>query len=337
MNITRILSYTKHALLVVAMLTIVGISGCDDGEEDKPTKNIWELIEADSNLSMFKDQLTAANFQTTLSTTGSTQLTVFAPSNTAMNNLLLTLFNNTDPALFSQVAPTVIQAVLNYHIVESQNLSASLTNNAELTSKQGEKIKVVVTTTGEKTLDTGATSNAAISEADRKATNGVIHVVETVLVPPTIGDLIVQTLGKVAQPVLLSSSFTTLAAAILKADAGKPANQTILGVLVGAPAVTIFAIPNQVFAAVPGGAVTVDTYTAAQWDAIIRGHIVLENLSTLAAGTKNSINAKVITITTCPATVRGAGNVTAAVPIAGAAVPASNGVLYPIGGILLHP
>src|SRR5688572_27108013 len=143
MNLTRFLSYMKHALMVVAMLTIVGISGCDD-DDDKPTKNIWELVQADSDLSILKDQMTTAGFESTLSATGS--FTLFAPSNTAMTNLLQTLFGATDPALFNQVAPTIIQAVLNYHFIESQNLASSLTNNVELTTKQGEKIKVVVTT-----------------------------------------------------------------------------------------------------------------------------------------------------------------------------------------------
>lgn len=338
MNLNRILSYSKHAMLLLAMLTIVGISGCDDDDGDSaPTKNLWETIDADSNLSMFADQLEAADFDATLSASGTTSFTVFAPSNAAMNNLLLTLFPTQtppDPEMFEQIAPTVIQAVLNYHIVEGERLAASLTNNAELTTEQGENIKVVVTNTGEKTLDTGASSDALISRSDIKATNGVIHVVETVLVPPTIGNLIIATLGKVAQPVLLSSTFSIMAGGILTADAGKAPANTIVGLLSQAPAVTVFAIPNQALQAVPG----INNFTADQWDALIRGHIVAENLTTLSSGTKTTINGKTITITTGGAatTVAGAGNPNP-VPIAAAAIPASNGTVYPIGGVLLHP
>jgi transforming growth factor-beta-induced protein len=332
MNLMRFLSYTKHVMLVLALLTTVGLSGCDD-EEDGPTRTIWAEVEANSDLSIVKDQLLAAGFNTTLDANTGTKYTLFAPSNQAMTNLLQTLFNSTDPALFAQIAPTVIQSVLNYHIAESENLSASLTNGAEITTKQGEKIKVVVTSTGEKTLDTGATSDSKVSTADIKATNGVVHVVDVVLVPPTLGALIVQTLGKVAQPILLSGSFTTLSAAIQKADAGKAPANTIVGALVGLPAVTMFAVPNQVFTA---AGITVDTYTAAQWDAILRGHIVNQNLATLSAGDKTALNGKAITVALgSPATVKGSANANV-VPIAGAAISASNGVVYPIGGIILH-
>lgn len=322
----------KHAMLVLALLTTVGLIGCDD-EESGPTRTIWAEVEANSDLSIVKDQLLAAGFNTTLDASTGSKYTLFAPSNQAMTTLLQTLFNATDPALFNQIAPTVIQSVLNYHLVESENLAAALANGTELTTKQGEKIKVVTTATGEKTLDTGASSDAKVTTADIRATNGVVHVVDVVLVPPTLGALIIQTLGKVAQPILLSGSFTTLSAAIQKADAGKPAANTIVGALVGSPNITMFAPPNQVFQA---AGITVDTYTAAQWDAILRGHIVLQNLSTLSAGDKGTINAKTITVATgSPATVKGSANATA-VPIAGAAVPASNGVVYPIGGVILH-
>jgi uncharacterized surface protein with fasciclin (FAS1) repeats len=332
MNMKRLIPFMKHALLVVVVLTTVGLTGCDKDDDEVPTKSIWQLVQENDNLTLLEAQLDAADFDATLSATGS--YTLFAPSDAAMTTLLETLFNATDPALFNSVAPTVIKAVLNYHLVASQQMSSSFTNNAEFTTLQGEKIKVVTTTTGEKTFDTGATVDAKISTADIKATNGVIHIVDVVLVPPTIGGLIVQTLGKVAQPILLSSTFTTLAAAIQKADAGKPAEQTIIGALVSSPGITIFAPVNQVFAA---GSITVDTYTAAEWDAIIRGHIVGESLGTLANGTKTSINGKTITIAVgTTSTVKGAGN-TSAVSIVSAGVPASNGVAYPIGGILLHP
>lgn len=334
MNLMRFLPYMKHALMVVAMITIVGVTGCDD-DEDKPTKNIWQLIEADPDLSIFKDFAVTAQFDATLSAT--TVQTAFIPNNAAMNSLLLTLFNSTDPALLAQISPGIVSQVLNYHLVAGENLSSSLTDGKELTTMQTEKIKVVVTTTGEKTLDTGASSDAKIVKKDVKATNGVMHTVDVVLVPPTIGSLIIQTLGTVAQPILLSSTFSTLAQAILKADAGKAPAETIVGALVSLTNVSIFAIPNQVFTA---ASITVDTYTAAQWNAIIRGHIVAEKLTTLTTGTKTSINSKVITITAAagsnPATVKGAGNATA-VPIAGAAIAASNGVTWPIAGILVHP
>lgn len=331
MNMNRIVKFT---LLVTAIGFTSFISSCSD-EEEAPTKNAWELVSTNSNLTIFKAQVEAASLSSSLEVSGTDKVTVFAPSDAAMLSLLKTLFGETatDPALFNSVAPAVIQAVIKYHIVASQTFSSGLTNNLELTTLQGEKIKVVVTSTGEKKLDTGASSDAAITTADIKATNGVIHIVDVVLVPPTIGNLIIQTLGKVAQPILLSSSFSTLSAAIQKADAGKASEQTIVGALVSLSNVTVFAPVNDVFTA---GSITVDTYTAAEWDAIIRGHIVPETLTTLSSGTKNTINSKVITIAVgTTTTVKGTGNASA-VPIVSASVAASNGLVYPIGGVLVH-
>lgn len=332
MNSKRFINFIKHALLVVVVLTTLGITGCKE-DEVKPTKTIWQLVGEDTDLSSLKTQLEAGGFEATLSGTGTStdKYTLFAPSNAAMQNLLNTL-GLTD---FSSIAPDVVKAVLSYHILTSQKLSSELVAGTYAT-QQGENITVVATTTGEKKFDTGASSDAGLVRKDIKATNGVVHVVDVVLVPPTIGTLILKTLGKVAQPVLLSSSFTTFSKALQKADAGKAVEQTILGALVTLPNVTVFAIPNQVFAGAPTP-ITVDTYTAAQWDSIIRGHIVTQSLTTLSTGAVTTINGKTLTITAgTPNTVSGLGN-TSPVPVVAAGIAAQNGVVYPIGGVLLNP
>lgn len=326
------LNFKKYTLLVAVVFFSTAImSSCDD-DEVTPTKTILELIQEDDDLSILEGVLTD-ELETTLSADGET--TLFAPSNEAMTALLKTLFGNsaTDPALFASVAPAVIQSVLKYHVSNSQYLSSALTNNLEITTLQGEKIKVAITATGEKKLDTGATSDANLITADIRATNGVVHIVDVVLVPPTIGAQIIQTLGKVAQPILLSANFTTLAAAIAKADAGKPAAETIAGALIASPAITVFAPVNQVFAT---AGITVDTYTAVQWNAIIRGHAVPESLTTLASGVKGTLSGKTITIVAgTNSTVAGSANANP-VAIVAAGVQATNGIVYPIGGVILH-
>ncbi len=277
MNLTRILAYTKHALLLLAMLTMVGISGCDDDEGGggEPTQNIWEIVQSNEILSMLEEQLLAGEFDSQLSsTTGS--FTLFAPSNQAMNTLLATL-GLTD---FSTISPDVFEAVLAYHIATSQKMFAEL--SGEIATLQGESIAVVTTQTGEKELDTGATSNAGITTKDIKATNGIIHIINTVIVPPTIGDLLVKTLGTVAQPLLLASDFTILAEGIQKAEGYALTNQLppLLGTVenkgvlinkVGDAVITVFAPTNAVFQA---ASLNADSFTEAQWYGLILNHIV---------------------------------------------------------------
>lgn len=330
-NLFSILRYTAVLALVASLFVI---SGCDD-DDDAPTKTIYELISEDPTLSKIKAEIDLnADLKAKLS--GAGEFTFFAPNDLAMSAILTTL-GLTD---FTSISPSTLSLVLNYHLATKAYYDADLVAAATIATNQGENITVEVTTTGQKKLKTGATTNGTVITADIKATNGVLHIVgDYPLVPPTIGSLIVATLGKVAQPILLSASFSTLAAAILKADAGKPSAQTIVGAMVGLTACTFFAPPNQVFQAAN---ITVDTYSAAQWDAIIRGHFIPQKtIATLADGTETTINGKTITTGAATSTAplgsaKGAGN-TSAVPVAAAKVTTSNGVIYPLGGVLLHP
>jgi transforming growth factor-beta-induced protein len=335
MQMKSLLKLKKYTLLVaVVFFTSAFLTSCDD-EETGPTQNLLEIVQNDEELGIFAGIITA-DLEAELAKDG--DHTVFVPSNAAMTQLLKTLFGNaaTDTALFRTISPGVISSVLKYHISTTKYGSSDLANGTEITTLQGEKIKVVTTSTGEKKLDTGATSDAAIVTADISATNGVIHVIDVVIIPPTLGAQLIQTLGKMAQPILLGASFSTLAAAIAKADAGKAPAETIAGALVGLTAGTVFAPANQVFQA---GGITVDTYTAAQWDAIIRGHLIpLQSLTTLEAGTKTTVNGKTITIavTANGTAVLGSAN-TAAVGVSTANKQVTtNGVVYPIGGVILH-
>src|SRR5205085_11649855 len=149
--------------------------------------------------------------------------------------------------------------------------SGDLTEGKEITTNQGEKIVVDVTDAGAVKLTTGATTKGTVLSSV-VATNGVLHVVgDYPLIPPSIGGVIVATLGKVPQPILLGAPFTILAAAIQKADAGKQPAETIVGAMVALEHQTFFAIPNEVFNA---ASITVDTFTAEQWNGLIRGHMI---------------------------------------------------------------
>jgi len=320
---------------LVALTLLSGVfvlSGCgddDDGGEPAVTDNVWEIVQNDSRLSRLESELAAAGLDGALANTSN--ITLFAPSNAALETLLGTLgLDNFDP-----VSEDIRDAVLTYHVATSILMSSDLTVGQEITTLvPGE----VITVGAGPVLVTGATSDAEFIETDIEATNGVVHVVDVVLVPPTIGDLIVQTLGTVAQPILLSSDFTTLAAAIRKADEGKPAAETILGALVTLDDVTVFAPVNAVFT---GAGITLDTYTAEQWDAIIRGHAVPATLAPLQDQADiATVNAGVTVTTAAPpagageGTVQGSGNAEA-INIVAEGLAAGNGIVYPIGGVIL--
>lgn len=269
----------QHALLVVAMITVVGISACDD-EEEGPTKTIWQLVQEDTNLQMLEEQLEAAGLDAVLSSTTGTY-TLFAPSNAAMTTLLTTLGIDS----FDPVSDAVVEQVLKYHILESQKLYAEL--DGDLVTMQGENITIATTTTGDKILDTGATNDAAITTRDIRGTNGVIHIINTVTVPPSVGELIVKTLGTVAQPLLLLEDFSTLSAGIQMAEVFAATNATngqprLLGtienrgILIAEDIITVFAVSNAVFET---AGITPADLTGEQWYGLILNHIAAGDYS----------------------------------------------------------
>lgn len=270
------LKYLNALTLVGIMASLVVFTSCSDDDDAAPaaTQSVWEIVQSTSNLASLEAELEAAELDGALADADA-QLTLFAPTDAALSTLLGTL-GLTD---FSTVNPAIANGVLTYHVLAEIVNSSDLAEGNTYTTLQGEQVTVA----GGPTLVSGATSPAGFQVTDIQATNGVVHIIDVVLVPPSTGGAIIATLGTVAQPVLLGADFSILAAGIQKADAGKPAAETLLGALIGAQDLTVFAPTNATFNAAQ---VTVDALTAAQWDAYIRNHVVVGQ----GGGTDDNIN-----------------------------------------------
>jgi uncharacterized surface protein with fasciclin (FAS1) repeats len=102
---------------------------------------------------------------------GTAGLTVFAPTNAAF-------------AAIPGGAPTsatVLSQVLRLHVVGARALSTTLSNGQDVTSLLGPSLRVGIT--GATIRITGPANAATVSAADVVAKNGVIHVIDTVLLP----------------------------------------------------------------------------------------------------------------------------------------------------------
>jgi uncharacterized surface protein with fasciclin (FAS1) repeats len=116
-------------------------------------------------------------FTAVLSGTG--PFTVFAPTNDAFTSL------NTElaPGGIASVSTANLTKVLQYHVVNGANvLSTSLTNNQEVTTLLGQKFTVELPTTGPQIKDVSNRYSKIIA-TDVQCANGVIHVLEKVLLP----------------------------------------------------------------------------------------------------------------------------------------------------------
>jgi uncharacterized surface protein with fasciclin (FAS1) repeats len=105
---------------------------------------------------------------------GDGPLTVFAPTDAAF----AALPEGTVENLLKPENQEQLQAVLLYHVVSSKVMSTDLSGTANVETLQGATIEVVAAN--------GVTVNGAnVVSADVAASNGVIHVIDAVLLPPS--------------------------------------------------------------------------------------------------------------------------------------------------------
>lgn len=132
---------------------------------------IVDLAVANKDLSTLVTAVTAADLAETLS--GKGPFTVFAPSNTAFGKVPKATLDG----LLKPTAKADLTKVLTYHVVAGEYMAKDLKNGQKLKTVQGEEL--MVTVAGSKVTVGGAT----VVTADVDASNGVVHVIDTVLMP----------------------------------------------------------------------------------------------------------------------------------------------------------
>jgi uncharacterized surface protein with fasciclin (FAS1) repeats len=102
-----------------------------------------------------------------------TDYTVFAPTNDAFKAVDSTLLD----CLLKPVGNSALTEVIENHVVEGKAVAKDLKNDQELTTLEGDKVKVSIAGTVVKV------GTATVTKADIMATDGVIHEIDAVLVP----------------------------------------------------------------------------------------------------------------------------------------------------------
>ncbi|MGY3054047.1 putative surface protein with fasciclin (FAS1) repeats [Pedobacter sp. UYEF25] len=136
-----------------------------------PSKNIVENAVNSKDHTTLVAAVKAAGLVETLSGTG--PFTVFAPTNEAFDKIpKATLEGLMKPAMKADLTK-----ILTYHVVSGALKAADLKDGMELTTVQGEKLKVSVK--DGKVMINGAT----VTIPDIMDSNGVTHVIDQVLMP----------------------------------------------------------------------------------------------------------------------------------------------------------
>lgn len=148
-------------------LAVASLAGCTTMTEQP--KNIVDTAAANPDFSTLTKLINDAGLADTLR--GAGPYTVFAPTNEA--------FKKVPAKTLDEIAKDKdrLRAVLTYHVVPG-SVTAAEVKPGNVKSVQGSNLAL------SKSGTFVTVEDAVVTRADVKATNGVIHVIDTVLIPP---------------------------------------------------------------------------------------------------------------------------------------------------------
>lgn len=239
-------------------LNIFAFTACDSDDE-MPTPDPMDIVDtaiATDDLSILVDALTQAGLVSTLQ--GNGPFTVFAPTNAAFQALL---DSNADWNSLSDIDNATLANVLKFHVLAADVKAADLTDSYVTTLASGpneEQIVLQVDVTGGVKFNGSATPTTT----DIETTNGTVHIIDEVMLPPSVVNL-----------ALNNPNFSTLVLALTRSDLTKD----YVSILSGAGPFTVFAPTNDAFQALLDSNAdwnSLDDIPVATLEAVLDYHVV---------------------------------------------------------------
>ena len=166
MHITRSVALTAAIAAVGAALpATAGARPIQEGPQD-----IVEIVVGNSNFDTLESLLQQAGLVETLQGRG--PFTVFAPTDAAFERVP----QSTLDALAQD--PDQLRAVLLYHVAQGRRTARRVVNTRSIKTVNGKRVRVRVR--GSRV----SINNARVTRTNIRASNGVIHVINRVLIPP---------------------------------------------------------------------------------------------------------------------------------------------------------
>lgn len=306
----------KKAAATFMMAATVLFSSCSKDDPKPADKSIAALVTANADFSLLRTALIEAGLVDVLSASGT--YTVFAPNNAAFIAAGL----DTE-AKIKAVPVTTLKGILTYHVLGQRVASAEIATANNTAVKTLNEQNVFITKNGSGVFVNGA----SVIQADLNASNGVVHVINSVLMPAT---------GNIVETAQANPNFSYLVAAVLRASQG---STNVAAALSGAGPLTVFAPTNQAF--INAGFPTIASIQAANpatLTSILTYHVVSGRVlsSDLTEGAKPAtLNGGTLTISlNGGAKVKGNTNATASV-ISPANLITTNGVIHVVDQVLL--
>ena len=290
-----------------AMALVFPLTACESSTTD-PDLGLPNIVETAQSVGAFSTLLTAldaAGLTETVAEGG--PFTVFAPTDDAFADLpsgvIQALLADTD----------LLTAVHTYHVVAGEVGSSTVAGLSSVSTLNGAAVAVSVQG-GEVFLN-----DSRVVTADVQAENGVIHVIDRVLMPGVVLDLL--------QTAERAGGFTTLLAAVDAAG--------LAGVLQGEGPFTIFAPTDAAFAQIPAADLQALLENPQALAAILTYHVVAGELlsgAVVAENTLSTVNGASVQVS-----VNGGAVKINDANIVAVDIQATNGVIHVIDAVLLPP
>ncbi|WP_292470735.1 fasciclin domain-containing protein [Methanolobus sp.] len=301
-------------LVCLLIATTLLISGCAEQKPEEDMVNeemdIVETAVAAGSFNTLVTALQATGLDETL--IGEGPFTVFAPTDEAFEALpegtLEALLNDKE----------ALTAILTYHVVEGEVMSTNLSDMMALKTVQGEEI-IVHITDGNVMVD-----DANVVQADIEASNGVIHAIDKVILPPSMME---EEEMDIVETAVAAGSFNTLVTALQATGLDET--------LSGEGPFTVFAPTDEAFEALPEGTLEglledKEALTSVLTYHVVAGEAMSGDLSDMMALKTVQGEEVVIYITDGNVMVNDAN-------VVQADIETSNGVIHVIDKVILPP
>jgi uncharacterized surface protein with fasciclin (FAS1) repeats len=306
-------------MLSLSVAGVVAACGGGDDDDDRSSSNIVELAQA-RDLNALVAAVEKAGLAERLSAPGA--ITVFAPTDEAFTTLATQLGFADANAMVEALTAEQLASILTYHVLPTEESAAELqTDDMQTTLYEFDGVATELNVDADgSNIDVfdEAQTSANVVDADVLASNGTIHIIDKVLIPPGVLNVV--------QMAQVNPDLTALVGAVVATD--------LQGTLSGTGPFTVFAPVNAAFEAI---AATVATLTTEQLTTVLTYHVLAGEV--LAADIPfdtaiETVSGQTIEINpTDPPTIT--DTTTAPATITATDVRASNGVIHVIDKVLL--
>lgn len=163
----------KSSIYVFLALFSFALVGCDSNDSDDDATPDIVQVATDAGFNTLVSAIVAADLVETLQGPG--PFTVFAPTDAAF----AALPSGTLESLLLPENQATLASILTYHVVAGAVTSDMVVTLNSATTVQGEDIAI--------TVDNGVVllNGVAVTTTDVEASNGIIHIIDGVLLPPS--------------------------------------------------------------------------------------------------------------------------------------------------------